>query len=110
MLLTLKKQLDDDVIFQDELYDEIKYEVESMIDSMKDLNDKEDPDFNDADFILASYAAALKAITSYSEIAGIDVDYWLKQGRDSKEENPIEELIKKKLKKNSLRLFNPRWI
>lgn len=95
VLLTLKKQLNDDVIFTDELYDEIKYEVESMIDSMKDLNDKEDPDFNDADFILASYAAALKAITSYSEIAGIDVDYWLKQGRDSKEENPIEELIKK---------------
>lgn len=95
VLLTLKKQLDDDVIFPDELYDEIEYEVEYMIDSMKDLNDKEDPDFNDADFILASYAAALKAITSYSEIAGIDVDYWLKQGRDSKEENPIEELIKK---------------
>lgn len=95
VLLTLKKQLDDDVIFTDELYDEIKYEVESMIDSMKDLNDKEDPDFNDADFILASYAAALKAITSYSEISGIDVDYWLKQGRESKEENPIEELIKK---------------
>jgi len=95
VLLTLKKQLEDDVIFPDELYDEIEYEVESMIDSMKDLNDKEDPDFNDADFILASYAAALKAITSYSEIAGIDVDYWLKQGRDSTEENPIEELIKK---------------
>jgi len=95
VLLTLKKQLDDDVIFPDELYDEIEYEVESMIDSMKDLNDKEDPDFNDADFILASYAAALKAITSYSEIAGIDVDYWLRQGRDSKEENPIEVLIKK---------------
>ncbi len=95
VLLTLKKQLDDDVIFTDELYDEIKYEVESMIDSMKDLNDKEDPDFNDADFILASYAAALKAITSYNRIAGIDLDYWLKQGRDSEKENPIEELIKR---------------
>lgn len=95
VLLTLKKQLDDNVIFMDELYDEIKYEVESMIDSMKDLNDKEDPDFNDADFILASYAAALKAITSYNRIAGIDLDYWLKQGRDVEEENPIEELIKR---------------
>ncbi|MDI9476457.1 MAG: DNA methylase, partial [Bacillota bacterium] len=95
VLLTLKKQLDDNVIFMDELYDEIKYEVESMIDSMKDLNDKEDPDFNDADFILASYAAALKAITSYNRISGIDLDYWLKQGRDVEEENPIEELIKR---------------
>ena len=95
VILTLKKQLDDNVIFMDELYDEIKDEVESMIDSMKDLNDKEDPDFNDADFILASYAAALKAITSYNRIAGIDLDYWLKQGRDSEKENPIEELIKR---------------
>ncbi|MFW5648255.1 MAG: hypothetical protein ACOCG5_04150, partial [Candidatus Alkaliphilus sp. MAG34] len=95
VLLTLKKQLDDNVIFMDELYDEIKHEVESMIDSMKDLNDREDPDFNDADFILASYAAALKAITSYNRIAGIDLDYWLKQGRDSEKENPIEELIKR---------------
>jgi putative DNA methylase len=95
VLLTLKKQLDDNVIFMDELYDEIKDEVESMIDSMKDLNDKEDPDFNDADFILASYAAALKAITSYNRISGIDLDYWLKQGRDVEEENPIEELIKR---------------
>ena len=40
--------------------DEIKMRVESMIDSMRDLNIKEDPDFNDADFILASYAAALR--------------------------------------------------
>lgn len=95
VLLTLRKQLSDEMIFTDELYDEIREEVEDMIDSMKDLNDREDPDFNDADFILASYAAALKAITSYKEISGIDVDYWLKQGRQSKEENPIEELIKK---------------
>lgn len=95
VILTLKKQVDEEKIYQDELYDDIKYEVEKTIDSMRDLNDKDDPDFNDADFILASYAAALKAITSYKEIAGIDIPYWLEQGRDSKELNPIEELISK---------------
>ena len=95
VLLTLKKQTSEEKIYRDELYDEIKDEVESIIDSMKDLNDKEDPDFNDADFILASYAAALKVITTYKNIEGIDIPYWLSQARDSKEENPIEELINK---------------
>lgn len=95
VLLTLKKQTSEEKIYRDELYDEIKDEVESIIDSMKDLNDKEDPDFNDADFLLASYAAALKVITTYKNIEGIDIPYWLSQPRDSKEENPIEELINK---------------
>ncbi|NLY45480.1 MAG: DUF1156 domain-containing protein [Tissierella sp.] len=93
VILTLKKQTESEKIYQDELYDEIKYEVERTIDSMKDINHKDDPDFNDADFILASYASTLKAITSYREIAGIDIPYWLEKGRDSKETNPIEELI-----------------
>jgi len=93
VILTLKKQVDSEKIYQDELYDEIKYEVERTIDSMKDINHKDDPDFNDADFILASYASTLKAITSYREIAGIDIPYWLEKGRESKETNPIEELI-----------------
>lgn len=95
VLLILKKQVSEERIYQDELYDEIKDEVESMIDSMKDLNDKDDPDFNDADFLLASYASALKVITTYKKIEGIDVAYWLSQPRDSKEKNPIEELINK---------------
>ncbi len=95
VILTLKKQTSDEKIYQDELYDEIKYQVENAIDSMRDLNDKDDPDFNDADFILASYAAALKTITTYKDIAGIDIPYWLEQGRDTKEKNPIEELISK---------------
>ncbi|HAS91820.1 MAG TPA: DNA methylase [Clostridiales bacterium] len=95
VLLTLKKQTSQEKIYKDDLYDEITYEVKNTIDSMKDINDKDDPDFNDADFILASYAAALKAITSYKEIAGIYIPYWLAQGRDSAEINPIVELISK---------------
>lgn len=95
VLLTLKKQTSSEIAFQDELYDEIKYEVKSIIDSMRDLDDKDDPDFTDADYLLASYAASLKVLTAYKEIEGIDVHYWLSQPRDSKEENPVEALIKK---------------
>src|SRR5699024_7463528 len=95
VLLTLKKQTSEEKIYQDELYDDIKDEVKNTIDVMRDLNDKDDPDFNDSDFLLASYAAALKSITAYQEIAGIDVPYWLAQGRDSNEVNPIADLISK---------------
>ena len=95
VLLTLKKQTSEEKIYQDELYDDIRDEVENTIDVMRDLNDKDDPDFNDSDFILASYAAALKSITSYKEIAGIDVPFWLAQGREIDEVNPVAELISK---------------
>ncbi|PRX23244.1 adenine-specific DNA methylase [Orenia metallireducens] len=93
VLLVLQKQTSDDFAFQDEVYDEIQYEVQSMIDSMKGIDYKDLPDFTDADYLLASYAAALKVLTSYGEIDGIDIDYWL--AGDRSEENPVEKLIKK---------------
>ncbi|WP_040209690.1 anti-phage-associated DUF1156 domain-containing protein [Neobacillus jeddahensis] len=95
VLLTLKKQNSNEMAFQDELYDEIKHEVKNIIDSMRELDDKDDPDFTDADYLLASYASSLKVLTAYKEIEGIDVAYWLSQPRDSKEVNPIEALINK---------------
>lgn len=98
VLLTLKKQTSDDIVFQDELYDEIKNEVEQIIDSMHDLDDGDERDFTDADYLLASYAASLKVLTAYKEIDGIDVPYWLSQPRNSSEENPIESLINKAVK------------
>lgn len=95
VLLTLKKQSSNEMAFQDEIYDEIKYEVKRIIDSMKDIDHKDDPDFSDADYLLASYAASLKVLTAYKEIEGVDVSYWLAQSRDSKEENPVASLINK---------------
>jgi adenine-specific DNA methylase len=95
VLLVLKKQMSTETAFQDELYEEIKNEVQSIIESMKSLDDKDDPDFNDADYLLASYASSLKVLTAYKEIDGIDVKYWLSQARDAKEENPVESLINK---------------
>ena len=95
VLLTLKKQTSSNIAFPDELYDEIKHEVKSIIDTMKALDDKDDPDFTDGDYLLASYAASLKVLTAYKKIDGIDVDYWLSQPRDSSEINPVEKLIEK---------------
>jgi len=96
VLLVLRKQSSNELAFQDELYDEIKKEVIGMIDSMRVLDDKEEPNFTDADYLLASYASALKVITTYKEIDGIDLHYWLNKDRDSSdEENPVENLLRK---------------
>lgn len=95
VLLVLKKQKSNEVIFTDILYEEIKGEVKSQIDSMRDLDDKEDPNFSDGDYMLASYVACLKVLTSYKEIEGINVEYELSKIRDSKEESPIVQIINK---------------
>jgi adenine-specific DNA methylase len=93
VLLVLQKQTSDDFAFQDEVYDEIQIEVKNMIDSMKGIDYKDIPDFTDADYLLASNAAALKVLTGYGEINDIDIDYWLAGNRS--EESPVEKLIKK---------------
>ncbi|KPA18629.1 protein containing DUF1156 [Candidatus Magnetomorum sp. HK-1] len=96
VLLVLRKQTSNELAFQDELYDEIKREVIGMIDSMRNLDAKDDPNFVDSDYLLASYASALKVITTYKEIDGVDLHYWLNADRSSStEENPVEELINK---------------
>lgn len=95
VLLVLKKQTSDNIVFQDELYEEIKSEVKFQIDSMRNLDDKEDPNFTDGDYLLASYVASLKVLTSYKNIEGIDVEYELSKIRDKNEESPIVEIINK---------------
>lgn len=95
VLLVLKKQMSEDIVFQDELYEEIKSEVKFQIDSMRNLDDKEDPNFTDGDYLLSSYVASLKVLTSYKNIEGINVDYELSKIRDRSEESPIVEIINK---------------
>lgn len=98
VILILKKQKSNDIAFQDELYRKIKKEVKFQIDSMRDLDDKEDPNFSDADYLLASYASSLKVLTAYKDIEGIDVQYELSKPRNANEESPIEALINKAVK------------
>lgn len=98
VLLVLKKQTSSDVAFQDELYRKIKKEVQIQIESMRDLDDKEDPNFSDADYLLASYASSLKVLTAYKDIEGIDVAYELAKPRNANEESSIESIINKAIK------------
>jgi putative DNA methylase len=73
-------------------------EVKRQIDSMRELDDKEDPNFSDTDYLLAAYAASLKVLTSYKQIEDIDVNYELSKSRDSGEESPVEKIINEAVK------------
>lgn len=90
VILVLRKQNSDDTAYLDELYPEIEDEVKNQIDSMRDLDDKDEPNFSDQDYILAAYAASLKVLTSYKNIEDIDVQYELSK---SDSNSPIANII-----------------
>jgi len=98
VLLVLRKQTSEETAYLDELYPEIELEVKRQIDSMRKLDDKEDPNFSDADYLLAAYAASLKVLTSYKQIEDIDVNYELSKTRIPGEESSIEKIIKQAVK------------
>lgn len=98
VLLILRKQTSDVTAYLDELYPEIEEEVKRQIDSMRELDDKEDPNFSDADYLLAAYAASLEVLTSYKQIEDIDIKYELSKTRVPGEESPIEKIIKEAVK------------
>lgn len=98
VLLVLRKQNSDSTAFLDELYPDIEAEVKAQIDSMRELDDHDDPNFSDPDYLLAAYAASLKVLTSYNRIEGIDVKYELTKARNSIEETPIVKIINESVK------------
>src|SRR5699024_7271919 len=57
------------------------------------VDDDADPSFGDADYQLAAYAAALRVLTSYSEIDEIDITRELRRPRKRGESSPITSLI-----------------
>lgn len=93
VLLVLRKITTEATAFTDEITFEIQEEVKHQIDSMRSLEDKEDPNFSDADYLLAAYAATLKVLTGYKRIGDINVEYELSKPRDGKSIGPVEAII-----------------
>lgn len=98
VLLVLRKQISNETAYLDELYAEVQEEVKLQIDSMRNLDDKEDPNFSDPDYLLAAYAASLKVLTSYKKIEDIDVEYELKKNKNINEKSAIENIIDEAVK------------
>ena len=93
VLMVLRKQTTGETAFLDEVVPDVEAEVERQLASMLALDDREDPNFSDADYQLAAYAAALRVLTQYGSIEDIDVSYELSRERRRDEPNPIEKII-----------------
>lgn len=93
VLMVLRKQTSDETAFLDELVPEVESEVERQLDSMLQLDGREVPNFSDADYQLAAYAAALRVLTRYGSIEDIDIAWQLSREREAGEVNPIEQII-----------------
>ncbi len=93
VLLVLRKQTGDDEAFLDEIDADIRSEVKRQIESMQTLDDKEEPNFSDPDYVLAAYAASLKVLTSYAEIEDLNLDYELTQAITNPAKSEVVKII-----------------
>ena len=91
--MVLRKQDSHETAFSDEVVPEVEAEVERQLNTMRGLDDGEDPNFSDADYQLAAYAAALRVLTRYASIEDIDVGRQLAREGTTDERNPIESII-----------------
>ena len=93
VLMVLRKQASRDTAFSDEVIPEVEIEVERQLDVMQQLDDRDDPNFSDADLQLAAYAAALRILTRYRSIEDIDIARELAREGRSGDNNPIRRII-----------------
>lgn len=81
-----------------DIFPEVQAEVRRQLRQMLDLDPKEDPNFGDADYQLAAYAAALRVLTGYAAVDEIDVEKEIYRTRARGERSPLTDLIEKAVK------------
>jgi putative DNA methylase len=95
--LVLRKRAVDEPGFLDEVYPLVEDEVKRQIASMQALDEDGEPNFNDSDYQLAAYAAALKVLTKYSNIDGSDVEHEVFAVRARNEKSDFQIVIERAL-------------
>lgn len=95
--LVLRKRTGDEPGFLDEVYPLVEDEVKRQIASMQALDDGGEPNFNDADYQLAAYAAALKVLTQYGNLDGRDVEHEVFAVRGKGEKSEFQAVIERAL-------------
>lgn len=95
--LVLRKRTAGEPGFLDEIYPLVEDEVHRQIDSMRDLDEGGEPNFNDADYQLAAYAAALKVLTHYATIDGREVEHEVFAVRERGRKSDFEAVIERAL-------------
>jgi putative DNA methylase len=95
--LVLSKRIGNKPGFLDEIYPLVEDEVKCQIASMQALDENGEPNFNDSDYQLAAYAAALKVLTQYSNIDGRDVEHEVFAVRARNEKSDFQIVIERAL-------------
>jgi adenine-specific DNA methylase len=95
--LVLRKRSSNEPGFLDEVYPLVEDEVKRQIESMQSLDEDGEPNFNDADYNLAAYAAALKVLTQYGTLDGRDVAHEVFAVRTRNEKSDFQEVIERAL-------------
>ncbi len=93
--MVLRKRLGSEAGFLDEIFPMVEDEVHRQIDSMQALDEGGEPNFNDADYQLAAYAAALKVLTQYGAIDGRDVEHEVFAVRGRNEVSDFQAVIER---------------
>ncbi len=97
VLLVLRKRTASKPVFLDEVNQQVEAEVRRQLDEMTKLEDNSDPNFGDADYQLAAYAAALRVLTS-QPIEEINPEREILRPRRPGEISPVEALIRRAVK------------
>jgi len=97
VLLVLRKRTEEEPVFLDEIVPQVEAEVKRQLDSMLTLEDESDPNFGDADYQLAAYAAALRVLTE-RPIEEIDPAKEIIRPRKNGEIGPVEQVIRNAVK------------
>ncbi len=95
--LVLRKRIANEPGFLDEVYPMVEDEVKRQIASMQALDEDGEPNFNDADYQLAAYAAALKVLTQYGKLDGKDVEHEVFAVRARNEKSDFQTVIERAL-------------
>ena len=95
--LVLRKRIGSEPGFLDEVYPLVEDEVKHQIASMQALDEAGEPNFNDADYQLAAYAAALKVLTQYGNLDGRDVEHEVFAVRGKNEKSDFQAVIERAL-------------
>jgi adenine-specific DNA methylase len=95
--LVLRKRVANEPGFLDEVYPLVEDEVKRQIASMQALDEGGEPNFNDADYQLAAYAAALKVLTQYGNLDGKDVEHEVFAVRGKGEKSDFQTVIERAL-------------
>jgi len=93
--LVLRKRVSPEPGFLDEVYPLVEDEVRRQITSMQALDEGGEPNFNDADYQLAAYAAALKVLTQYATLDGRDVEHEVFAVRDRHTKSDFQIVIER---------------